>query len=133
MALSLMTFSPTSSLLIAPHSPHLPSTPRHPNAHVSPPPPTHPCHNSTFLEIVASCRHLIDPLSRCWIRSNHSQSSLNISFFKQNRGSKFHHSVTRSAADNTIKPIPAYPEGAISGGTAGGDETADLQKGVNLR
>lgn len=34
------------------------------------------------------------PLSRCWIWSNHSQSSLNISFFKQNRGSKFHHSMT---------------------------------------
>lgn len=59
------------------------------------------------------------PLSRCWIWSNHSQSSLNISFFKQKRGSKFHHSMTRSVADNTIKPIPAYPGGAISGGTAG--------------
>lgn len=69
-------------------------------------------------EIVASCFHLIDPLSRCWIWSNHSQSPLNILFFKQNRGSKFHHSMTRSGADNTIKPIPAYPEGAISGGTA---------------
>lgn len=61
----------------------------------------------------------LTPLSRCWIWSNHSQSSLNISFFKQNRGSKFHHSMTRSVADNTIKPIPAYPEGAISAGTAG--------------
>lgn len=80
--------------------------------------PFYSCHNSTA-EIVASCFHLIDPLSRCWIWSNHSQSSLNISFFKQNRGSKFHHSMTRSVADNTIKPIPAYPEGAISGGTAG--------------
>lgn len=69
-------------------------------------------------EIVASCFHLTDPLSRCWIWSNHSQSSLNILFFKQNRGSKFHHSMTRSGADNTIKPIPAYPKGAISGGTA---------------
>lgn len=69
-------------------------------------------------EIVASCFRLIDPLRRRWIWSNHSQSSLNILFFRQNRGSKFHHSMTRSGADNTIKPIPAYPEGAISGGTA---------------
>lgn len=74
----------------------------------------------------------LTPCSRCWIWSNHSQSSLNISFFKQNRGSKFHHSMTRSVADNTIKPIPAYPEGTISGGTAGRWD-ADLQKGVNLR
>lgn len=86
------------------------------NTHINP--PLYSCDNSTA-EIAASCLHLIDPLSRCWIWSNHSQSSLNISFFKQNRGSKFHHSMTRSVADNTIKPIPAYPEGAISGGTAG--------------
>lgn len=87
----------------------------YPNTHINS--PFYSCHNSTA-EIVASCLHLIDPLSRCWIWSNQSQSSLNISFFKQNRGSKFHHSMTRSVADNTIKPIPAYPEGAISGGTA---------------
>lgn len=95
---------------------HPPAPTPYPDAHINS--PLYSCHNSTA-EIVASCLHLIDPLSRCWIWSNHSQSSLNISFFKQNRGSKFHHSMTRSVADNTIKPIPAYPEGAISGGTAG--------------
>lgn len=78
----------------------------------------------------------LTPLSRCWIWSNHSQSSLNISFFKQNRSSKFHHSMTRSVANNTIKPIPAYP---VGGGVSAlfqwrqlGDESGCLQKGVNL-
>lgn len=99
-----------------PSSIHPPAPTPCPNTHINS--PFYSCHNSTA-EIAASCLHLIDPLSRCWIWSNHSQSSLNISFFKQNRGSKFHHSMTRSVADNTIKPIPAYPEGAISGGTAG--------------
>lgn len=102
---------PPPPLLSASHPPT-----HHPDAHINS--PFYSCHNSTA-ETVASCLHLIDPLSRCWIWSNHSQSSLNISFFKQNRGSKFHHSMTRSVADNTIKPIPAYPQGAISGGTAG--------------
>lgn len=93
--------------------------------------PSLSCHNSTAEIAASSALTWLTPLSRCWIWSNHSQSSLNISFFKQNRGSKFHHSMTRSVADNSIKPIPAYPEGAISWGTAGRWD-ANLQKGVNL-
>lgn len=111
----------TSSLLNGISSPPLPSIHHH-HQH---PTPTHTLIPPSIRVTIAQQRLLapaftwLTPLSRCWIWSNHSQSSLNISFFKQNRGSKFHHSMTRSVADNTIKPIPAYPEGAISGGTAG--------------
>ena len=111
-------FQPPSCWMASLHPLPLPSIHQHPT-------PTHTLIPAFIRVTIAQQRLLppaftwLTPLSRCWIWSNHSQSSLNISFFKQNRGSKFHHSMTRSVADNTIKPIPAYPEGAISRGTAG--------------
>lgn len=121
MTLPLMTFLKPLPSWMASLAPPLPSIQHH-HQHST---PTHTLIPSSIRVTIAQQRLLppaftwLTPLSRCWIWSNHSQSSLNISFFKQNRGSKFHHSMTRSVADNTIKPIPAYPEGAISGGTAG--------------
>ena len=122
MTLPLMTFLKLLPRWMASQrSPLLPSIHHHHQTST----PTHTLIRPSRRVTIAQQRLLppaftwLTPLSRCWIWSNHSQSSLNISFFKQNRGSKFHHSMTRSVTDNTIKAIPAYPEGAISGGTAG--------------
>lgn len=72
----------------------------------------------------------LTPLSRCWIWSNHSQSSLNISFFKQ-RAQNFviqspdQSPITQSSQSRLIRREP-FQERQL------GDETRDLQKGVNL-
>lgn len=112
MTLPLMTFLKPLPLVNGISASFQPSIHHH-HQHSTPTHTIIPRSTHVTREIAASCLHLIDPLS-AGAGSDPITVNLflNISFFKQNRGSKFHHSMTRSVADNTIKPIPAYPRGS---------------------